>query len=134
MDAQLNINIEKTVQYWLEGADYDIGVADAMLGAGKYPYALFMGHLAIEKLLKAIVVKQTKAHAPHTHSLPLLASKTSLEIPDETKKKLAGFMEFHLEARYPEERKEFYQKCTEEFSRNSLNEIKKVFTWLKDQL
>jgi HEPN domain-containing protein len=54
----MDFDIEKTVAYWLEGAEYDIGVADAMFQAGKYPYALFMGHLAIEKLLKALVVKR----------------------------------------------------------------------------
>ncbi len=37
------------VSYWSEGAEYDLGVAEAMLKAEKYPYALFMGHRAIEK-------------------------------------------------------------------------------------
>jgi len=41
----------------------------------KYPYALFMGHLALEKLLKAVVVKNTRKHAPYTHSLEALARK-----------------------------------------------------------
>ncbi len=39
----LEFDIEKTVQYWLEGAEYDMGVADAMYQTAKYPYALFMG-------------------------------------------------------------------------------------------
>jgi len=44
--------VKKTVSYWVEAAEYDLGVANAMLKARKYPYALFMGHLALEKLLK----------------------------------------------------------------------------------
>jgi len=44
-----------------------MGVSVAMFQTEKYPYALFFGHLAIEKLLKALVVKQTKEHAPYTH-------------------------------------------------------------------
>lgn len=72
-----------------------------MFEGGKYPYALFMGHLALEKLLKALVVKATRDHAPYTHSLPFLAEKTGLKVPKEILKKLAGFMEFHFEARYP---------------------------------
>ncbi len=63
----LKFNIQKTINYWLNGAEYDIGVADAMFEKLKYPYALFMGHLALEKLLKAIVVKETVSHAPYTH-------------------------------------------------------------------
>ena len=99
----LEFDFQKTVQYWVEGAEYDMGVADAMMEAAKYPYALFMGHLALEKLLKALVVNSTQKHAPPTHSLTLLAGKSGLQIPDETILILAEFMEFHSEARYPEE-------------------------------
>jgi hypothetical protein len=38
-------DVKKTVSYWVEGAEYDLGVAGAMLKAKKYPYALFMGIL-----------------------------------------------------------------------------------------
>jgi HEPN domain-containing protein len=42
-----------------------------MLRARKYPYALFMGHLALEKLLKALVVRKMKGPMHHSaiHSL-----------------------------------------------------------------
>jgi HEPN domain-containing protein len=65
--------VDKTVAYWLEGSEYDLDTAEFRLRnqVGKYPYALFFGHLAIEKLLKALVVKETRAQAPPTHSLPL---------------------------------------------------------------
>lgn len=130
----MEFDVEKTVSYWLEGAEYDFGVADAMFQTGKYPYALFFGHLAIEKLLKALVVKETRKHAPYTHLLPLLASKLTLKIPEEMERKLVGFMEFYFEARYPEEQKKFHKKCTKDFAEEKLNEIKKVFKWLKERL
>jgi len=69
----LKFDIDKTVKYWLEGAEYDLDVANALHEKKKYPYALFIGHLALEKLLKSLVVKTTKEHAPRTHSLSLLA-------------------------------------------------------------
>jgi predicted nucleotidyltransferase len=77
----LEFDVEKTIAYWLEGADYDLGVAEAMFRAKKYPYALFMGHLALEKLLKALVVKNTGQHAPLTHSLPILAERSGVPMP-----------------------------------------------------
>jgi HEPN domain-containing protein len=55
---KFTFDVKKTVSYWVEGAEYDLGVANAMFKARKYPYALFMGHLALEKLLKALVVKK----------------------------------------------------------------------------
>ena len=130
----LKFDIEKTVQYWIDGAEYDMGVAEAMYEKEKYPYALFMGHLAIEKLLKALVVKNTKEHAPYTHSLSVLADKLGFEVPLKIRKSLIRFMEFHFEARYPEEQKKFYKKCTKQFTGKKMNEIKEVFIWLKKKL
>jgi HEPN domain-containing protein len=57
----MTIDAEKTVSYWLESAVYDLETGKTLLRSKKYPYALFFGHLAIEKVLKALVVKQTGA-------------------------------------------------------------------------
>lgn len=129
----MSFDIEKTVSYWKEGAEYDMGVAEVLFQTGKYPYALFIGHLALEKLLKALVVKNTKIHAPFTHSLPLLAQKAMLAIPEEFLVKLREFMEFHFEARYPREQRAFYTKCTKAYTRQKFNEILEVYQWLKNQ-
>ncbi len=133
MKPAVKFDIKRTVQYWLEGADYDMGVAEAMFDKRKYPYALFMGHLALEKLLKALVVRETGKHAPYTHSLPLLAEKSGLKMPIRNVKALARFMEFHLEARYPNDQKAFYRKCTNAFTTRNLRKMKEVFLWLKKQ-
>lgn len=127
-------DISKTVAYWLTGAKYDLGVATAMLKAKKYPYALFMGHLALEKLLKALVVKQTKKHAPFTHSLPYLAEKSGVKLPEHIQIRLREFMEFHFEGRYPDANRAFYRKCTRDFTTMNLKAIKEVFKWVKEKL
>jgi HEPN domain-containing protein len=127
-------DIEKTVSYWLEGAKYDLSVANAMFRTKKYPYALFMGHLSLEKLLKALVVKHTKAHAPFSHSLPYLAEKSGVEVPEKVLVKLREFMEFHFEGRYPDANKAFYKKCTKAYTSEKLKEIKEVFKWVRTKL
>jgi len=129
----MKFEAQRTVSYWAESAEYDLDTAESLFKAGKYPYALFFGHLALEKILKALVVQETSQHAPFTHSLPLLASKLSLKIPDPIKEELARFMEFYFEARYPEEQKEFYKKCTRNFCEQNLKAIKRVFKWLKQR-
>lgn len=83
--------------------NYDMDVANALYEKKKYPYALFMGHLALEKLLKSLVVKTTKEHAPYTHSLEKLARRAKIDFPKQMQIKLREFMEFHFEARYPDE-------------------------------
>jgi len=130
----MNFDVGKTINYWRESAHYDLETADSLFQSKKYPYALFFGHLALEKLLKALVVKANHEHAPFTHSLTLLASKASIEFPDSILEQLAIFMEFHIEARYPDDKKRFYKKCTENFTSRNLSNIKKVFQWLTRKL
>jgi HEPN domain-containing protein len=126
--------VKKTVSYWVEGAEYDLGVANAMLKAKKYPYALFMGHLALEKLLKGLLVKRTKAHAPFSHSLPYLLERSGIRVPEPMKIRLSEFMEFHLQARYPDASRAFYEKCTKGYTEARLKEIKQAFKWIKSKL
>lgn len=127
-------DISKTIRYWVDSAVYDLETGRTLLESKRFPYALFFGHLALEKLLKALVVKVTKEHAQHTHSLTLLASKAKIDIPESLLDKLAEFMEFYIEARYPDEKKDFYIKCTEDFACQKFAEIEDVYIWLIQKL
>jgi HEPN domain-containing protein len=111
-------------------AAYDLETGRSLLESKRFPYALFFGHLSIEKVLKALVVKATQRHAPYTHSLTLLASKTNFEIPESILDQLAEYTEFHLESRYPDEKKEFYEKCIDEFARQKFEEMEDLYQWL----
>ena len=79
-------------------------------------------------------MKNTGEHAPYTHSLVLLAKNASIDIDDQMLDQLAEYMEFHIEARYPDEKRDFYQKCSEEFTTNKVNEMYEVYQWLKKKL
>jgi len=125
---------EKTIRYWADGAAYDLETGKALLDAKRLPYALFFAHLAIEKLLKAVVVEETAEHAPYTHSLIILAKKAKVDLSEKMYEQLAEFMEFHIEARYPDEKKSFYNKCTEEFARQKFAEVEEFYSWLVKKL
>lgn len=127
-------DIKKTVAYWFEGAVYDFETGKILIKSRRYPYALFFGHLALEKILKALVVRTTGQHAPYSHSLTFLADKTTMEIPESIMDKLAEYMEFHIESRYPDEKREFYKKCTKQFAIQKYDEIEEVYHWLTMKL
>jgi len=40
-----------------------------LMNSGDYNWAMFLGHLVIEKLIKAVYVKVHKKHAVHGHDL-----------------------------------------------------------------
>ena len=54
---QNNINKEKLIEYWITSSDEDFETMIAMFETKRYSWALFVGHLLIEKLLQALFVK-----------------------------------------------------------------------------
>lgn len=66
------INIQKQVEYWMNGARDDLLTAEVLFQRKRDLHGLFFCHLVIEKALKAHVVKSTKEIAPRTHNLILL--------------------------------------------------------------
>ena len=126
----MTFDVARTVRYWKDSASYDLETGKSLLEAKRFPYALFFGHLALEKVLKALVVKSSHNHAPYTHSLSLLAAKTNIQFSESILDRLAEYTDFHLESRYPDETKEFYEKCTEEFAESKFHEIEELYQWL----
>jgi hypothetical protein len=49
-----NIDIEKVISYWVDSSDKDFKTMENLVKSGDFNWAMFLGHLVIEKLLKAI--------------------------------------------------------------------------------
>lgn len=124
-------DLGKLIGYWLDGADYDWKTARSLFKSGKYPYALFLIHLSVEKLLKGLIAKATKDHAPFTHNLVYLAGKLDLELSKEQITLLEEMNEFNLEARYPDEQRKFYKRANKAFADRYLKEAGVLREWLK---
>jgi len=124
-------DLHRLTQHWIQGSDYDWKTAQDLFKSKKYPYCLFMCHLAMEKLLKAFIVKETKGHAPFTHNLVYLAGKISLELSPEQIGLLAEMNDFNIEARYPDEQNEFYKRATRGFAKTYKDSAGELREWLK---
>ena len=74
------INTEKLIDYWRKSAEKDHETAEYLLEGKKYSACLFFCHLMIEKILKALVVKETKTHSPYTHKLVDLAKLAKIKL------------------------------------------------------
>jgi len=56
----VSINVEKNIKHWHKGVSGSLKSANILLENGRQAEALFFAHLALEKALKALVVKSTK--------------------------------------------------------------------------
>lgn len=128
------VNSTDVVKYWLKCAEEDLKVMEHLFEKGDYHYGLFLGHLLIEKTLKAYYVKTIGEHAPFTHGLIYLAEKSNLKLTAEQTTLLEAVNQFNLEARYPDKKFEFYRLCTREFSAPYQKQIKEFYQWLLSQI
>lgn len=107
---------EELIQYWIDSSDNNFKSMINMFNASEYLWSLFIGHLVIEKLLKAYYVKMIDKEVPRIHDLHKLALKANLDIAEEQKDFLQYVTLFNIETRYEDYKKDFQKKCTKEFA------------------
>lgn len=106
----------------------------ALYDAKSYHWALFIGHITVEKMLKAIYVHKYNENAPLTHNLYRLAELDDLSMTEEYADWLDYITSFNIEARYGDYKKEFYQMCNEDFTKMWIKRIEEILQWLKQVL
>jgi len=125
------MNQEKIVGYWKVEAEESLKVAHHLFEKMDYSYSLFFGHLAVEKILKALFVKNVTPDVPRSHNLLRLAKAAQIPVSEERELDLVRITAFNLEARYPDYKRAFRKKCTAKFSISEIDKIQEVFSWLK---
>ena len=128
------MNTKEHVEYWLKSAAHDMEVADTLFQNQKYDWCLFIGHLVIEKVLKAFYVRDKEEIPPKIHNLVRLAESTRLSFTEEQLIFLADLNDFNIETRYPDFKFSFYQTCTREFTEEQFSKIKELYQWLLSQM
>jgi len=94
---------EEHIKYCLESALHDLDTAESMFASAKYDWCLFIGHLVLEKTLKAVFVDQNL---------------------------LDKITDFNLQTRYPDYKLDLYKRCTEEYTSEYFSKIKELHQWL----
>ncbi|MBU1600083.1 HEPN domain-containing protein [bacterium] len=54
--------MKEYIKYWLSSATHDMDVAETLFQNKKYDWCLFIGHLVLEKILKAFYVSRSHHH------------------------------------------------------------------------
>lgn len=121
---------QSVIEYWIEVAKQDFETAEILYKNKKYHHALFFCHLSIEKKLKAIVVKSTKAAPPLIHDLVRLAEKADIPLVEQRKNDLAEITTFNIQTRYDDYKLSFYKKAKKRFSLKYLNKTRRMLKWL----
>jgi HEPN domain-containing protein len=126
---------EEHIKYWRESSQHDIESSESIFSSGRYEWCLFVGHLALEKILKAIYVDRNDNNIPpKIHNLVRLAELSGIELCEEQKFSLDRINDFNIQTRYPDYMLEFYKRCNAEYTTAHFARIKECYTWFKSLL
>lgn len=128
------LDIEKTYYHWINTSDKDYTTMINLYNSKDYHWSLFIGHIVIERLLKACVVIKISDHAPFTHDLTKLAKLSGLAFSEDQLDWLDTISTFNMNARYDSYKEAFYRKCTLDFTTEWIDKIKILQSWIKERL
>ncbi|MDO9614313.1 MAG: HEPN domain-containing protein [Bacteroidota bacterium] len=127
-------NKERIINYWIESSEKDFKTMIDLYQTQNNNWALFMGHLVIEKLLKAVYVKSKGEFPPMIHDLRRICEKACVELDLSQQILLDSISRFNINARYDDYKQSFYQLCTDSFTAEWIDKIKDCRLWIKAKL
>ena len=124
------LDIARQVIFWKESAQEDWAVAQELVHRERVRHGLFFAHLAVEKALKAHVVRRTGEPAPRIHNLVRLAELAQIQLTPDQTDLLADMNVFNLEGRYPETMAPLPSRAE---ATEILDSAGEVLTWLMNR-
>ena len=121
---------DKLIKYWIDDSEDDYDTMIVMYQSKRYYWALFVGHLMLEKLLKAYFVKSKSDYPPLIHNLLRLAEKSEIVLNDIRKEELITITAFNINARYNDYKTSFKLKCTPEYTAEWIEKMEELRKWI----
>ena len=125
---------EQLIEYWIKSSEMDMKTMNHLFETADYHWALFIGHLVIEKLLKALYIKNKDINVPRIHDLARICVLSGVILTDEIEDTFDLITTFNINARYPDYKLAFYNKCTRDFTHQSIKKIIEAREWILNQL
>lgn len=123
--------MESEFNLWLEKAKESLEDAEASLEKHRYGLTAWCCQQALEKLLKAAIVKTDK-RPRKIHDLLPLARECGLKISLGKLGEIAKISKFYFLVRYPDLNKKFF--ATESVAKTTLEKTKEIFLWIEKKL
>ena len=91
---------QDAIEHWKKGAEAALKMAHHAYDDGEYELVLFHCHLAVEKALKTLHLREHGEAAPTTHDLPYLAGLLHQSFDAANQELFRGLNKFAVAARY----------------------------------
>jgi HEPN domain-containing protein len=118
---------------WQRQSQYDLDTAEAMYDSGRYIYAVFMVHLAVEKALKGLCHERKQEAPPKIHNLLRLCDLMGLALEPDREKFFGDLTAAQIETRYPEELLAVLGAFNKQVAREQLDQARESIAWIAQQ-
>ena len=126
---------QEHIEYWVKLAEDDLETAEYLMKGKRYLHALFWCHLLVEKICKALWIKNNQENVPpKIHNLLRILDLAEIIYDGEQEDLLGLLNKFQLEGRYTTEITKINSSLTEIFAENLFSETKKIRLWLLQKL
>jgi HEPN domain-containing protein len=115
----------------IESSEYDLKTAEHMFSTDRYLYVVFMCHLAIEKLLKAIMHESTGSLPPKSHDLIYLLKLVDMRPPQDLLEFMGKINSASVVTRYPEDLSRILAAYPATVAEEHLSKTREVLQWLR---
>lgn len=117
---------------WLEKAQESLDDAVISLKSHRYSLTAWCCQQALEKLLKAAIIRLKKQRPRKIHDLLPLLRESGLDLPEEKVAEIAKISKFYFLVRYPDLNKKFF--ATPQIAKAALEKTKEIFLWIEKKL
>jgi HEPN domain-containing protein len=126
---------EEHILYWSKQVVEDIDCAEVLYRANHFAQSLFWAHLALEKLSKALWVKNNEGNTPpFVHNLLRLITQTNEQFSDEQLQFINEMNIFQIKGRYPDYAESIEETVTKEVCEEYLIKTKEMISCLQEKL
>ena len=124
-------DVNKVVSHWVKSSDHDFRTMNHLFKSKDYTWSLFLGHLVIEKLLKACYAKYNQKHPIFVHDLERLWTDSGIQLSTDQARILTEITTFNIGTRYDDYLRSFRKRCTLLYTKKWIKEIKALRKWIK---
>lgn len=108
---------------------------DFLFDAGRYTHSLFFGHLYIEKICKALWIKNHKENTPpYIHNLLKILQGIETGLSDAQFVFLEQLNEYQLSGRYPNYTETLKKRTTKDLTLLYIDKINAISSCLREKL
>jgi len=126
---------DEHIQYWLRTAEDDRNTMNFLFKDGQYMHSLFFGHLYLEKVCKAIWIKNNIENTPpFVHNLIKILNGIETGLSEDDILFLGKLNLYQLSSRYPDYRNTVKMQTTKELTLSYLDKINKIDLCLRKKL